>query len=64
MNKPENPLDRVIERIEANGWVYFTKREYYVGHGDLYKIRPDGTDLTLLHSGLCEGIKIIGGSLL
>ena len=63
MNNSENPLDRTIERIEANGWIYFTKREYHVGHGDLYKVRPDGTELTLLHSGLCDRLTIIGDSL-
>ena len=58
-NKQENPLNYAIEKVQSGGWIYFTKSSY----GDIYKVRPDGTELTLLYYGKCDGLKIKGGEL-
>jgi hypothetical protein len=63
-DKQENPLKQAIEKIETGDWVYFIKKSPYSwDFGDVYKIRPDGTELTLLCYGNCEGLRIEGGQL-
>ena len=59
-----NELNDAIEKVKSGDWIYFTKRAYGTWNGgDLYKIRTDGTELTLLCCGLCAELKIKGGEL-
>ena len=63
IDRLENPLQYAYKwsKIEAGGWIYFIvdmDDRYLAGFGDVYKVRPDGTELTLLFYGMCDSLKI------
>ena len=63
IEKLENPLQYAYKwsKIEAGGWIYFIvdmDDRYLAGFGDVYKVRPDSTELTLLFFGMCDSLKI------
>ena len=65
-DKHTDPLKNAIEKVRFGDWIYFTMRSdvtYPYGFGDLYKARPDGTELTLLQYGKYDSLKIKGGQL-
>ena len=63
IDKHENPLKYAYSwsKLEAGGWIFFIvdmDDRYLAGFGDVYKVRPDGTELTLLWPGMCDSLKI------
>jgi len=62
MNETYKPKD-AIEAVRSGDWIYFTKSSQNYNYGDIYKVRYDGSELTLMYPGLCDNIKIKGREL-
>ena len=63
-DKQESPLKNAFNKIETNDWIYFIKpNPWNRDFGDVYKIRPDETELTCLWVGYCEELRIVDGEL-